>query len=66
MKVLEAYTTAQQRRTVGGLAALLASGKLRVEDCTDEELERIIAGEQELRLQHLSDDELRAIIRGGA
>lgn len=66
MKLLESYATSMQRRTVSGLVALVASGKLSVRELTDEELERLAAGLGEMiDLHHLSDDELEAIIDGG-
>jgi hypothetical protein len=63
MRLLESYVSEQQRRSLSGLVALCEAGKISVTDLTDEELERLIAGET-LDMRQLSDDELIAIIKG--
>ena len=66
MRVLESRETTKQRQTVSGLTHLLAAGRLSVEQCTNEELERLVAGlpGEVVDLSHMSDQELAAIVRG--
>jgi hypothetical protein len=68
MRVLESYALTAGRRTLPGLVALLETGQLSMNDLTDEELERIIAGapgEDTIDVRRLSDDQLTAILNGG-
>ena len=66
MRVLESHETTKQRQTVSGLVHLLETGRLDIEQCTNEELERLVAGlpGEVVDLSHLSDQELAAIVRG--
>jgi hypothetical protein len=77
MRLLEAHATTVERRTLAGLVRLVESGKLTVQQLTDQELERIVAGlpgdtgmvaalpdDMGFDVRQLSDDELRAIIDG--
>jgi hypothetical protein len=66
MRILETGAVTMQRRTLPGLVALCESGQLHMEQLTDEELQRLVAGLPGAvpDMRHLSDAELEAILAG--
>ena len=64
---LETAATVRQRKTVSGLVHLLETGRLGVEDCTDDELERLVSSlpGPSVELSNFTDAELERIIHGG-